>query len=78
MDKELVSKVLLWLEEYQKSYKVFLKVIKSYFKLTDENASVVADLFRKFFCFNKIIRKFENGKYMKTKEIKNEIYRKNI
>ena len=47
MDKELVSKVLLWLEEYQKSYKVFLKVIKSYFKLTDENASVVADLFRK-------------------------------
>ena len=43
LDKELVSKVLLWLEEYQKSYKVFLKVIKSYFKLTDENASVVAD-----------------------------------
>ena len=30
-------------DEYQKSYKVFLKVIKSYFKLTDENASVVAD-----------------------------------
>ena len=65
MDKELVSKVLLWLEEYQKSYKVFLKVIKSYFKLTDENASVVADLFRK------VLKTFFRNFFASTKLLEN-------
>lgn len=47
LDNALVSPILIWLEKYPKCHKAFMKAIKSYSKLTDENASDVADLFRK-------------------------------
>lgn len=79
LDNALVSSILIWLEEYPKSHKAFVKAIKSYSKLTDENASDVADLFRKaletffkeFFDSSKSLEnlKSEYGKYMKEKGV---------
>ena len=47
LDNTLVSDVLIWLEEYPLSHKAFVKALKEYSKLTDDNISSVADLFRK-------------------------------
>lgn len=47
LDNALVSDVLIWLKEYPLSHKAFVKALKEYSKLTDDNISTVADLFRK-------------------------------
>lgn len=47
LDNALVSDVLIWLEEYPLSHKAFVKALKEYSKLTDDNISTVADLLRK-------------------------------
>lgn len=79
LDNALVSTILLWLEEYPKSHRAFIKAIKSYSKLEDEKISEVADLFRKaletffkeFFDSSKSLEnlKSEYGKYMKEKGV---------
>ena len=83
LDDALVSDVLIWLEEYHLSHKAFVKAIKEYSKLTDDNISTVADLFRKaletffkeFFDSSKSLEnlKSEYGNYMKSKDIPNEL-----
>lgn len=47
LDDALVSQPLEWLKEYPKSQKSFMDALKSYSEATEENASIVADLFRK-------------------------------
>ena len=83
LDNALVSDVLIWLKEYPLSHKAFVKVLKEYSKLTDDNISTVADLFRKaletffkeFFDSSKSLEnlKSEYGNYMKSKDIPNEL-----
>lgn len=83
LDNTLVSDVLIWLEEYPLSHKAFVKALKEYSKLTDDNISSVADLFRKaletffkeFFDSSKSLEnlKSEYGNYMKSKDIPNEL-----
>lgn len=83
LDNALVSDILIWLEEYPLSHKAFVKAIKEYSKLTDDNISTVADLFRKaletffkeFFDSSKSLEnlKSEYGNYMKSKDIPNEL-----
>lgn len=83
LDNALVSDVLIWLEEYPLSHKAFVKALKEYSKLTDDNISTVADLFRKaletffkeFFDSSKSLEnlKSEYGNYMKSKDIPNEL-----
>ena len=83
LDNALVSDVLIWLKEYPLSHKAFAKALKEYSKLTDDNISTVADLFRKaletffkeFFDSSKSLEnlKSEYGNYMKSKDIPNEL-----
>ena len=83
LDNALVSDVLIWLKEYPLSHKAFVKALKEYSKLTDDNISTVADLFRKaletffkeFFDSSKSLEnlKSEYGNYMKSKDIPNEL-----
>lgn len=47
LDDALVSQPLEWLKEYPKSQNSFVKALKLYSEATEENASDVADLFRK-------------------------------
>lgn len=83
LDNALVSDVLIWLKEYPLSHKAFVKALKEYSKLTDDNIITVADLFRKaletffkeFFDSSKSLEnlKSEYGNYMKSKDIPNEL-----
>ena len=83
LDNALVSDVLIWLKEYPLSHKAFVKALKEYSKLTDDNISTVADLFRKaletffkeFFDSSNSLEnlKSEYGNYMKSKDIPNEL-----
>ena len=83
LDNALVSDVSIWLKEYPLSHKAFVKALKEYSKLTDDNISTVADLFRKaletffkeFFDSSKSLEnlKSEYGNYMKSKDIPNEL-----
>ena len=82
LDKALISEPLLWLSEYS-SRKAFVKALKAYSKSTEEDASDVADLFRKaletffqeFFNSSKTLEnmKSEYGSYMKAKGVPSEI-----
>ena len=47
LDDALVSEPLEWLEDYPNTHKAFVKALKVYSESTEENASDVADLFRK-------------------------------
>lgn len=47
LDDALVSQPLEWLKEYPQSQKSFIDALKSYSEATEDNASNVADLFRK-------------------------------
>lgn len=83
LDQALVSEVLIWLEDYPLSHKAFIKAIKEYSKMKDDNASDVADLFRKsletffqeFFNSSKTLEniKSEYGNYMKSKGVPKDL-----
>ena len=47
LDNALVSEPLAWLSEYPKAHTAFIKALKEYAKASPENASDIADKFRK-------------------------------
>lgn len=47
LDDALVSEPLEWLKDYPNSHKAFVKALKAYSDASDDNASDIADLFRK-------------------------------
>lgn len=83
MDDALVSQPLEWLVEYQKSYTAFVKALKEYSEATPDNASDIADKFRK--TLETFLREFfdnslsleknkvEYGRYLKSQGIPAEI-----
>lgn len=83
MDASLVSQPLHWLESYPVAHKAFVKALKAYAEADEENASDVADKFRKalesffqeFFggCKSLENYKAEYGSYLKRHEIPKEI-----
>ena len=83
LDEALVSEPLEWLNEYPKTRAEFVQALKDYSNLTDENASDVADKFRKalerffqeFFEKNGTLEnlKKEYGSYMKGKGVPSEL-----
>lgn len=83
LDDALVSEPLLWLKEYPNSHKAFVKSLKEYANADENNASDVADLFRKaletffqeFFNTSKTLEnlKSEYGTYMKSNGVPPEI-----
>ena len=83
MDDALVSQPLEWLMEYPKSYSAFVKALKEYAEATPDNASDIADKFRKtletflreFFDNNAPLEKnkVEYGRYLKGRGVPAEI-----
>lgn len=83
LDAALVSEPLEWLREYPQTRKEWIEALKDYSNLTDENASDVADKFRKalerffqeFFGKPQSLEnlKSEYGKYMKAQGVPPEI-----
>lgn len=83
LDDALVSAPLEWLSEYPESHTAWIKALKSYSEQTDENASDIADKFRKaletffqeFFSQNKSIENMKSiyGAYLKEHGIPGEI-----
>lgn len=82
LDKALISEPLLWLNEYC-SRKAYVKALKAYSKATEEDASDVADLFRKaleaffqeFFACDKSLDNCKSlyGGYLKSQNVPSEI-----
>ena len=80
-DRELVSNVLIWLEDYPETEKAWIKALKAYTKA--EDSSQTADLFRKaletffqqFFNSSKALEKLksEYGKYLKENGVPGEL-----
>lgn len=83
LDDALVSEPLVWLKDYPVAHKAFVKALKAYTDATEDDASDVADLFRKaletffqeFFKTSKTLEnlKSEYGTYMKSKGVPTEI-----
>lgn len=83
LDDALVSEPLEWLSEYPQTQKEWIEALKVYSSLTDDNASDVADKFRKalerffqeFFGKTKSLEnlKSEYGAYLKVRGIPAEI-----
>ena len=83
LDDALVSEPLEWLNEYPKTRTEFVQALKDYSELNDDNASDVADKFRKalerffqeFFGKDKSLEnlKGEYGTYMKGKGVPAEL-----
>lgn len=83
LDDALVSEPLEWLQDYSGAHKAFVKALKAYSEITEENASDAADLFRKaletffqdFFGKSQSLEKLkaEYGKYMKAQGVPAEI-----
>lgn len=83
LDDALVSEPLEWLSEYPQTQKEWIEALKVYSSLTDNNASDVADKFRKalerffqeFFGKTKSLEnlKSEYGAYLKVRGIPAEI-----
>lgn len=83
MDDALVSQPLEWLREYPKSYAAFVKALKEYAEATSDNASDIADKFRK--TLETFLREFfensapleknkvEYGRYLKSQGVPAEI-----
>lgn len=83
MDDALVSQPLEWLMEYPKSYAAFVKALKEYAEATPDNASDIADKFRK--TLETFLREFfensapleknkvEYGRYLKSRGVPAEI-----
>lgn len=83
LDDALVSEPLKWLEDYPDAHKAFIKALKAYSEATEDNASDVADLFRKaletffqeFFGGNKSLENYKGdyGAHLKTVGIPKEV-----
>lgn len=83
LDSALVSQPLQWLAKYPQSYAAFLKALKEYANVTPDNASDVADKFRKaletffqeFFGSNKSLDNCKSlyGTYLKSQNVPKEI-----
>lgn len=83
LDDALVSAPLEWLSEYPDSQKAWIKALKDYSDQTDDNASNIADRFRKaletffqeFFNQNKSLENLKSvyGTYLKTHGVPGEI-----
>ena len=83
LDDALVSEPLEWLSEYPQTRKEWIDALKDYSNLTDDNASDVADKFRKalerflqeFFGKTKSLEnlKSEYGAYLKARGVPSEI-----
>ena len=83
-DKALVSEPLQWIFAYPKAEKAWSKALREYANQNDQNASDIADLFRKsletffqefFEKDGKVIKNFisDYGEYLKNKGIPSEI-----
>lgn len=83
LDVALVSTPLEWLAEYPNSHTAFVKALKQYAEATEDNASDIADKFRKaletfmqeFFTCNKTLEncKAIYGTYLKEQGVPKEI-----
>lgn len=83
LDKALISEPLMWVKNYPDAHKAFVKALKAYSGVTEENASDVADLFRKsletffqeFFKSDKSLEnlKSEYGNFLSKKGVPGEI-----
>lgn len=83
MDVALVSQPLSWLSAYPKAYTAYVKALKEYSEATPDNASDIADKFRKtletflreFFSNNAPLEKnkVEYGRYLKSRGVPAEI-----
>ena len=83
LDESLVSAPLEWLNDYPESRKAWIKALKEYADQTDENASDIADKFRKalerfmqeFFGSDKSLENLlpRYGEYLKEHSIPTEI-----
>lgn len=83
MDAALVSQPLHWLSAYPKSYTAYVKALKEYSEAAPDNASDIADKFRK--TLETFLREFfgnsapleknkvEYGRYLKSQGIPSEI-----
>jgi hypothetical protein len=83
LDEALVSQPLFWLCDYPKTRTAFIKALKEYADAADENASDIADKFRKtletffreFFTGDKSLENYKSiyGSYLKEHGIPKEI-----
>ena len=83
MDAALVSQPLSWLSAYPKAHTAYVKALKEYSEATPDNASDIADKFRKtletflreFFSNNAPLEKnkVEYGRYLKSQGVPAEI-----
>ncbi len=83
LDEALVSAPLEWLNDYPKSRTAWIKALKDYADQTDENASDIADKFRKaletflqeFFAAEKNMNQLKSlyGNYLKSQGIPAEV-----
>lgn len=83
LDDALVSEPLEWLADYPISHNAFVKALREYSETTSDNASDVADKFRKtlesffqeFFGGNKSLENYKNtyGTYLKGRGVPKEI-----
>lgn len=83
LDEALVSAPLEWLKDYPKSHTAWVKALKDYTDQTDENASDIADKFRKaleqfmqeFFASGKTLENLlaDYGEYLKKQGVPAEI-----
>ena len=83
LDDALVSQPLSWLAEYPKAHTAYIKALKAYSEATSDNASDIADKFRKtletffqeFFVCDKTLENCKGlyGGYLKSQNIPAEI-----
>lgn len=83
MDNALISEPLSWLTEYPKAHTAYVKALKEYSEATIENASDIADKFRKtletffqeFFACDKSLENCKGlyGSYLKRQNVPAEI-----
>lgn len=74
LDDALVSEPLEWLKGYPDAHKAFIKALKAYSKVTEENASDTADLFRK--ALETFFQEFFGGSRSLEKYVEERTYEK--
>lgn len=83
MDSTLVSQPLVWLSAYPKAHTAYVKALREYSEATPDNASDIADKFRKaletffqeFFACDKSLENCKGlyGGYLKSRNVPSEI-----
>lgn len=74
LDEALVSEPLEWLKDYPNSHKAFVKALKAYSGVTEDNASDVADWFRK--ALETFFQEFFGGSRSLEKYVEDRTYEK--